>query len=67
MICGKLLDKYHLRVFVRCLVNCIVWLCFDMLPIFILSFDACLKENTHIIKPKPLLNERLLFYSKLVA
>jgi len=49
------------------LVNCIVWLCFDMLPIFILSFDARLKENTHIIKPKPLLNERLLFYSKLVA
>lgn len=67
MICGKLLDKYHLLVFVRCLGNCIMWLCFDMLPIFILSFDACLKENTHVIKPKPLLNECLLFYSKLVA
>lgn len=43
-------------MFLRCLDDCVIWLCFDMLPIFILSFGASLKENTcmpHSYAPLP--------------
>lgn len=40
-----------LLMFVRCLDDCIMCFCFDMLPVFVLPFGASLKEDRSMHEP----------------